>query len=114
MMSLTWTLEVIQSMLKVPFRICLEASFHSSGPRMIAIVPVAKGVLEAWEKCSRPWDRRAFQVAAAWMWAFHVVFSRSAAFSEVHTLSSVLHTFPPMWSIGLGTSWLLALIIVLL
>jgi hypothetical protein len=87
---------------------------HSIQVVLIEIVPVAKGVLEAWEKCSHPWDRRAFQIAAAWMWAFHVVFSRSAAFSGVHTLSSVLDTFPPMWSIGLGTPWYLALIIVLL
>jgi hypothetical protein len=83
-MSWTSTLEVIELMLKVPFRIGLEALFYSNGPRIFAIGPVVKGVLEACEKCSCPWDRRASQIASAWMWAFHVVFSRSVAFSGVH------------------------------
>jgi hypothetical protein len=43
MISLTSTLEVIELMLKVTFRICLEASFHSKGPRMFVIGLVAKG-----------------------------------------------------------------------
>jgi hypothetical protein len=89
------TLEVIELMSKVPFRICLEALFHSSGPRIFAIGLVAKGVLEACEKCSHPWDRRASQIALAWTWAFHVVFSRLAVFSGVHTLSRVLDTLLP-------------------
>jgi hypothetical protein len=58
-MSWTSTLEVMESMSKVPFRICLNPLFHSSGPRIFAIGLVAKGVLEACAKCSRPWDRRA-------------------------------------------------------
>jgi hypothetical protein len=58
-MSQMSTLEVMTSMLKVPLRICLDALFHFSGPRIFVIGPVAKGVLEACEKCSCPWDRRA-------------------------------------------------------
>ncbi len=95
MMSWMSTLEVMESMLKVPFRICLDALFHSSGLRIFVIGLVAKGALEACEKCSHPWDRRASQIALAWMWAFHVLFSRSAAFSGVHTSSRVLDTLPP-------------------
>ncbi len=82
-------------MLKVQFRICFETLFHSSGPRMFAIGPVEKGVLEACEKCSHPWDRRASHIASAWMWAFHVVFSRLGAFSGFHSSLRVLDTLPP-------------------
>jgi hypothetical protein len=45
---------VMESMSKVPSRICWETSFHSCGPRCSAMGLEAKGVLDAWEKCSLP------------------------------------------------------------
>jgi hypothetical protein len=66
-MSRTLTSLVIELMSKVPARICSDTLFHSWGPRNFAIGPNTNGVLDAWETCSFPWERRASQIASASM-----------------------------------------------
>jgi hypothetical protein len=66
-MSHRLTSSVIELMSKFPARICSDTLFHSWGPKNFAIGPDTNGVLDAWEKCSFPWERRASQIASASM-----------------------------------------------
>jgi hypothetical protein len=86
MIEQSWMSSVMESMSNSPRRICWETSLNSKGHRTSATGPLAKGVWDAWEKCSLPFLIKASNIA--WRSTIAVQgcfqYSRGCQVSKVH------------------------------